>query len=148
MKPDCSEEDGLFTLTVTKPSGELSRPDAASYCGTGQRAPHVIVFSSDKMGEGDEELGRFLVQALINIIKETEPLPSHLIFYNSGIFLALDGSPLVPSLRELRELGVEILVCGTCLQHFGRKDDLRVGTISNMYAILETMTAAGHVVKP
>lgn len=148
MVPSCREEAGVAELTVVKRAGELEQPHAASYCGTGERLPHVIVFSSDRMGRGDDDLGEFLIKALVNIIQETVPLPSHLIFYNSGIFLTVEGSTLVGSLRELEEQGVKVLVCGTCVQHYGKTDAVRVGTISNMYDILGTMTAAGHVIKP
>lgn len=148
MSPRWTEENGVFTLTVAKPAGELAKPDAESYCRTDSRAGHVIVFASNRMGDGSDELGELLIKSLINIIAETSPLPSHIVFYNSGIFLAVEGSTLIDSLRELEKKGVRLLVCGTCLQYYGRTDSLRVGTISNMYEILQTMTDAGHVVKP
>ena len=100
------------------------------------------------MGRGSDELGEILVQALINIIEEVAPLPSHLVFYNSGIFLTCAGSPLIDALGRLEKKGVVILVCGTCVEHFDKKRDVRVGTISNMYTILETMTEAGHIIQP
>ena len=39
-------------------------------------------------------------------------------------------------------MGVEVLVCGTCLDYFGLKDKVAVGTVSNMYEILDSMLMA------
>ena len=55
---------------------------------------------------------------------------------------------MIDSLKELESRGVRILVCGTCLDYYGKKEQLRVGAISNMYDILETLTTAGHVIVP
>lgn len=148
MSPGCREENGVFTLTVAKPAGELTRPDAESYCQVNGRSGHVIVFASNRMGDGSDELGELLIKSFINIIGETEPLPSHIIFYNSGIFLTVEGSTLIDSLRDLEKRGVRVLVCGTCLQYYGRTDSVRVGTVSNMYEILQTMSSAGHLIRP
>jgi selenium metabolism protein YedF len=100
------------------------------------------------MGSGPDELGAILMKAFINTIREVTPLPSKLIFYNSGILLTAEGSPLVASIRELESAGVEVLVCGTCVNYYDKKDEIRVGTISNMYTILESLTAAGRIITP
>jgi hypothetical protein len=39
-----------------------------------------------------------------------------------------------------------MLTCGTCLGHYGLKDQVKIGEISNMYTIAETMLGAGKVV--
>ena len=44
-------------------------------------------------------------------------------------------------LQALRT-GVKILVCGTCLDYYKLKDNLKIGEISNMYDITEKMFAA------
>ena len=88
------------------------------------------------------------MKALVNTIKEVTPLPTAIIFYNSGILLAIDGSPLIDGLKELESSGVSIMVCGTCVNYYDKKDLVKVGTISNMYTILETMSAAATVIKP
>ena len=51
-------------------------------------------------------------------------------------------------LGALAEQGVEILTCGTCLDHFGIKDQLAVGEVTNMYVIVEKMEQAVRVVRP
>jgi selenium metabolism protein YedF len=147
MNPQCSEKEGVFTIIVRKNPQPLAHPDPAPYCGDNAR-PHVVVISGDKMGRGSDELGEILMKAFINTINETGPLPSHVVFYNSGILLTVEGSPVIESLRELELKGVVILICGTCADYFKKKEAIRVGTISNMYRILETLTAAGHIIQP
>jgi selenium metabolism protein YedF len=146
----CAVVGGLFTLTVAKSKADLVRTDTESYCASSPRpaGDHVFLIASDKMGSGSDELGTILMKAFINTIKEVKPLPSKIIFYNSGILLAAEDSPLVASIRELESAGVEVLVCGTCVNYYGKKDVIRVGTISNMYTILESLTAAGRIIKP
>ena len=100
------------------------------------------------MGVGDDDLGSILAKALINTIKEVEPLPESILFYNGGVFLALKDSPVVQPLQELSDRGVKILVCGTCLDFYGKKAEVGVGIVSNMYDILQALTDAGHVVMP
>jgi selenium metabolism protein YedF len=142
-----TEERGLFRLAVTKRSDELGSPDAASYCQT-PRQPHVICIRSNRMGAGAEELGEILMKAFVNTIREVSPRPSAVVLYNSGIFLAVAGSPVIEALKELEGMGVSVLVCGTCTNYYDKTDDVAVGTVSNMYDILETLTTAGHVVCP
>jgi len=147
-----TEKNGVFTLHVNKSSEELIKPDAASYCSPGatgnEAADNVIVISSDKMGTGPDELGSILIKAFVNTIKETKPLPKKIIFYNSGILLTAEGSPLIASLNELEKSGVAILVCGTCVNYFNKQNLIRAGIISNMYTILEALTEADKVIKP
>jgi selenium metabolism protein YedF len=143
------QDGGLFSLTVDNIGSPSASVDELTYCTEDDRnKPHVICFKSDAMGTGPAELGTILMKAFINSIKEVKPLPSHCVFYNTGVTLVAEGSPLVEPLRELSDMGVKIFVCGTCLDYFGIKDKIKVGTVSNMYTILETLTAAGHIIEP
>jgi hypothetical protein len=60
--------------------------------------------------------------------------------------LTLAGSDTLPTLFQLQERGVTLLVCGTCLSYFGKTDECRVGLVSNMYDISLTMLQASKVV--
>ena len=51
-------------------------------------------------------------------------------------------------LRALAEAGVEIMSCGTCLNHYGIADQLAVGDVTNMYVIVEKQLKAGVTVRP
>jgi len=71
-----------------------------------------------------------------------------MIFYNTGVKLALQGSETLDDIKELSAAGVEILVCGTCLNYFEVKDKLGVGVVSNMYDIAQTMSRASRLLTP
>ncbi|MBN2338997.1 MAG: sulfurtransferase-like selenium metabolism protein YedF, partial [Acidobacteria bacterium] len=98
------------------------------------------------MGRGDDVLGNILIRAFFHTLGEVEPRPDLLVFYNSGVKLAVEGSPVLEDLRELEEGGIRLLICGTCLGQYGLRDKVAVGEVSNMYAIAETLLGAGKVV--
>ena len=62
--------------------------------------------------------------------------------------LSCEGSESLEDLRQLEAMGVEILTCGTCLNHYGLTEKLGVGGITNMYEITEKMCGARTIVKP
>jgi selenium metabolism protein YedF len=108
--------------------------------------PLVLVVSADIMGQGEAELGNILVRGFFHTLGEVEPLPQTIIFFNSGVKLACEGSPVLDDLCALEDAGIELLVCGTCLGYFELNEKLSVGQVSNMYDIAETMLSAGKVV--
>jgi selenium metabolism protein YedF len=110
-------------------------------------APLLLV-ASEQMGRGSDELGAILMRAFFHTLTETSPLPAMAIFYNGGVKLACQGSPVLDDLKTLEAAGVEILACGTCLGFFDLKAQLAVGRISNMYEIAEALLNAPRVVAP
>lgn len=105
----------------------------------------VIIFGSDVLGSGSQELGKVLMKSYIYAVLEGEDIPQAAIFLNRGIFLTIEGSDVLDDLKKLEKRGVEILSCGTCLEFFERKEKLAVGGITNMYTITEKMAAADKV---
>jgi intracellular sulfur oxidation DsrE/DsrF family protein len=77
-------------------------------------------------------------------VAEQVERPDIIIFYNTGVKLAVQDSEVLEDLKALSDKGVEILVCGTCLNFFGIKEKLGVGIVSNMYDIASTMSRAGR----
>jgi intracellular sulfur oxidation DsrE/DsrF family protein len=71
-----------------------------------------------------------------------------MIFINSGVKLTTVDEEAVDAVTMLAERGVEVLSCGTCLQHFGLEQDLKVGKVSNMFEVIETLSAATKVISP
>ncbi len=100
------------------------------------------------MGSGDDDLGKLLIKGYINTIDQLETLPQEIICYNSGVTLATKGSDSGQSLKRIEGLGVKISVCGTCVDFFGLKDNLEVGTITNMLYIAGKLAGSSIVVKP
>ena len=108
----------------------------------------VIYINSDVMGVGDEELGKTLMDAFLKTMVVADPQPRKLIFVNSAVKLAVEGSEVVGYIKEMEKKGVEALSCGTCLNFYGIKEKLQVGVISNMYDIIESLMEADKVVSP
>ncbi|HNY65223.1 MAG TPA: sulfurtransferase-like selenium metabolism protein YedF [Deltaproteobacteria bacterium] len=109
--------------------------------------PVVVVFASDVMGRGNDELGAVLMRAFIHTLAEGASRPDTMIFMNTGVKLAVEGSEVLPDLKALAGKGAKILACGTCLGFFELKDRLGVGVVSNMYDIAEAMLGAGKLVQ-
>ena len=108
----------------------------------------VVVLASATMGAGEEELGEILMKGFIYALSQQEELPATILLYNGGAKISCEESPSLEDLRSLEAQGVEILTCGTCLNHYGLTDKLKVGDVTNMYVIAEKMTQADLIVKP
>ena len=108
----------------------------------------VVVISSNQMGSGSEELGKALLKGFLYALSQQEELPATILFYNGGAFMTCQDSPALEDLKGMEAQGVEILTCGTCLNHYGLADRLQVGGVTNMYVIAEKMTQADRIVKP
>jgi selenium metabolism protein YedF len=108
----------------------------------------VVALSDNHMGRGDDILGDVLIRAFLHTLTELRPLPSTIICYNAGVKLAAKDSATLEDLQQLVKAGVDIIVCGTCANYFGLTGQIAAGRISNMYEIVETMAAAGRLVRP
>ncbi|MBI4722213.1 MAG: sulfurtransferase-like selenium metabolism protein YedF [Candidatus Stahlbacteria bacterium] len=106
----------------------------------------VVFIASDTIGSGSDELGSILMKVLFPTLCEVEPKPVKLIFMNSGVKLTVEGSEVLGSLVKLAKVGVELLICGTCLDYFGLKDKVKVGRVSNFYEITESLLKADKVI--
>ena len=141
----------VITVTEDKLQGqadEKKEETAEAACIPDARDNTVVVISSDKMGEGEEELGKVLIKGYIYALTQLETLPKTILFYNKGAYLTCEGSASLEDLKSLEAQGVEIFTCGTCLNYYGLSEKLQVGSVTNMYVIADTMAKAGKVVKP
>jgi len=147
-----SIEGGVWTLTVTKITGEIIQANVEEYCTTSishfEKGNFIIAVASDKMGEGDDELGHLLMNNFIKAIKDMDKLPQKMVFYNKGVTLAIRSSSVIDDLRDLEGMGVELLLCATCVSHFKLEANIGAGILSNMYVIADVMASAGNIVKP
>lgn len=108
----------------------------------------VAVISSETMGRGDDELGKVLMKAFIHTLIQADELPSKMLFYNSGVKLASVDSEVLDDLKNLTDAGVEVLLCGTCVNFFNLSGNTGTGKITNMFEILTVMSSAGRLIKP
>ena len=137
-----------FSMNGSETVNSGEKPDAAICEPIDTENNIVVVLASDEMGIGDEKLGHILMKGFVYALTEREQLPQTVLLYNRGAFLSVEGSQSLADLKLLETQGVEILTCGTCLNHYGLSDKLGVGSATNMYAIAEKMMQASLIVKP
>lgn len=130
-----SEDESYYYIDIYKGQVELDgEVDKDKYL-----KDMVIAITADTMGKGNEELGKILIKSFVYTVSETPPYPKTMVFYNGGVRLTCQGSPVLDDLIRLEDKGVEIISCGTCLDFLELKDKLKVGSISNMYTIYEKL---------
>ena len=131
---DIRQDGKDFYLTMTpntNPVAEICKP--MSY---GNR---VILMTKDHLGEGSEELGRNLMKTFWVCMLEADVKPSKIYFINSSVKMVVNDSVHLENIKKLADLGVEIAACGICLDYYGVKEELGVGSITNMYAITDAI---------
>lgn len=106
----------------------------------------VILITREGMGSGDLPLQQKLLQTYATLLIENQSLPAAICFYADGVKLVVEGSPLLDPLSRLEEQGVRLIVCATCLKHYGLSDKVRVGIAGGMGDILEAQVRAGKVI--
>jgi selenium metabolism protein YedF len=142
-----------YQVTIPVPAGQgQQNAEAAVDCADCQsdapRSGTVVVISSRTMGQGSEELGALLMKGFLFALTKQDVLPKTVLFYNSGAYLTCQGSESLEDLKTLEAEGVEILTCGTCLNYYQLTEQLAVGSVTNMYAIVEAQMKAASILKP
>lgn len=135
---EVEEKEGTYHIHITK-EGMVTQD-------TNLTKGLVYLITSDQVGRGDGELGALLMRSLVYTLTESETAPGTIIFMNAGVKLACEGSPVLTDLINLEKKGTEIWACGTCLDFYRLKEKLCVGTVSNMYAIVERLNTAAKVI--
>lgn len=143
-----SEKLGEKEYKVTIKMQGVPAVDAEVVCTPDQKGDLIVVVSSDRMGTGNDELGKALIKGFIYAVTQLDTLPKKMLFYNGGATLTTEESDSIEDLKSLEAQGVEILTCGTCLDYYHLKDKLVVGGVTNMYSIVESMVEAGKIIRP
>lgn len=144
---DSTREGSKICFTssgISNMSGDFTPACSVSSGGS----DYVVVINGLTMGRGSDELGGILLKAFISTLSQSDKLPSHIIFYNDGVKCATEGSGFLEALRLMECAGTMIVVCGTCVEYYGVKEQISVGAISNMYKIVEVIQSASKVVYP
>ena len=139
--------DAEYKVTIEM-EGAPAADGAEAVCAPDARDNTVVVVSSDRMGSGNDELGKVLIKGFIFAVTQLDELPKTMLFYNGGATLTTEDSDSLDDLKSLEAQGVTIKTCGTCLNYYGLTEKLKVGEVTNMYDIVETMAKASKVVKP
>jgi selenium metabolism protein YedF len=106
----------------------------------------MVMCATDRMGFGDDALGKKLMVNFLRTLKEMGPDLWRLVFVNNGVKLTIDDSEVLDDLKSLEHGGLKILVCGTCLNHFNLLERKQVGETTNMLDIVTAMQLVDKVI--
>ncbi len=143
------ESDDKITMEVSDSTGEITKIEekVENYCDISNKSVVAIV-KSDVIGSDEKELGRLLMHSFLKTLPSVtdEFTIKKAVFLNKGVTLACEGSEFVKALQELESCGFELFVCGTCLDYFNLKSNIKVGNISNMMEIINTIKEADKTI--
>ena len=137
-----------FKVTVVMAGAVVTETKEEVTCMPDKRDNTVVVVASDRMGDGNDALGKVLIKGFLFAVSQLDTLPKKILFYNGGATLTCEGSDSLEDLKNMEAQGVEILTCGTCLDYYGLKEKLAVGSVTNMYVIVESMAEASNIIRP
>lgn len=98
----------------------------------------LLIIGSDTMGK-DEDLGKILMKGFFDTIKVTKEIPHTIFLLNAAVKLSTLNEDIIPILKDLETMGVEIFSCGTCLKHYNLESELKVGYRGTSNHIVEGM---------
>ena len=136
------ENGSEFKLTARREGSAVSADPAPRPQG---KARLAVLVAGKTLGREDKELGEVLIKGFLGTLSKLETPPVVLALMNEGVKLALPDASTCDHLKDLERAGTKILVCGTCTNHFGVTERVGVGTVSNMFEILEAVTGADKV---
>jgi selenium metabolism protein YedF len=106
----------------------------------------TFIVDSEGLGKGDDKLGALLMANFLRLLAESAQKPAKIGFWNTGVKLCCEGSPVLAHLGKLAEQGVEIVACTTCLEYFNLVDKLKIGKPTTMAKSIETIMGSDTVV--
>ncbi len=106
----------------------------------------VLLVTNNGMGHGDEVLQHKLMATHLKLLDDSNTLPAAICFYTAGVKLVTTGSPVLDILRALEAKGVHLIICSTCLNHYGLQDQVEVGVVGGMTDIIEAQWRADKVI--
>jgi hypothetical protein len=109
-------------------------------------ASTVLMLTRDGFGSAEPALQHALMGKYLGLLLAGGLTPRALCFVTEGVQLACAGSPVLEELRRLGERGCRLLVCTTCLEFYGLKDQVRAGTACGMPDILNAQMEATKVI--
>lgn len=135
MKAEKAAMGAPITQEMESPEVKMPTPVMPAQ-GVGDK---VLLLTKDYLGEGSEELGRNLMKSFLYVLTEADVKPKAIYCINSAVNMLVTGSDHLDNLTALEAAGVTIAGCGICLDFYGVKDKVQVGTITNLYAITESL---------
>ncbi len=131
------KEDKYWKVKIVK--GYVCEPESKDSGVMSQESAKpelLLIVGTDTMGK-EEELGKILMKAFFETMKVTKETPHTIFFLNAGVKLTTINEDLIPILKEIEAMGVEIFSCGTCLKHYNLESELKLGYRGTTNHIIE-----------
>lgn len=109
-------------------------------------ASTAILVTKNGMGSAEPSLQQELLSKYLQLLFENGQLPGAICFYTDGVKLVVEGSPVLETLQFLEAKGVHLIICQTCLRHFGLTDQVKVGIVGGMGDIILAQMKAAKVI--
>ncbi len=106
----------------------------------------MFVISGDGLGRGDEGLGRRLMVKFVRQFAGDGAPAARGRVLQRGREPCCHRRRVADALKTLEADGVDLIACGTCLDHFRIRDKIVAGRVSDMREIVTTMAASEKVV--
>ena len=113
---------------------------------TPNKSNTVILVTHNGMGHADLALQHKLIQTYFKLLDASNTLPAVICFYTEGVKLVTTGSPVLDVLRTLETKGVHLVICSTCLNHYGLEKEVEIGIVGGMTDIIEAQWRADKVI--
>ncbi len=108
-----------------------------------------LYLSSDCLGGGtDEVLGKKLLLLFLEKLAGSDVRVDLIGCVNGAVKLTTGEGVGLESLKALQGRGSRIASCGTCLDHLGLRDSLKIGEVGSMDMTVQAMAIADRVIRP
>lgn len=141
-KSSSKKQDENFCVNIEKNANTSLNQDKSNLKIVEER--QTILIKTSFLGIGDDSLGSTLMKGFIFTLTQSKPLPKKVMFLNSGVKLTTENEETVKNLQILEKEGTEIVSCGTCLDFYNLKDKLKVGSVGNMYDIVDSLNQSSN----
>jgi len=146
-----SLEPGMWLIAALKKGAAAATAQPEEVAAPLARDPEtmktLLMIISPVFGSGDDELGKLLMKKFLATLPEIGKSLWRIVLLNGGVTLALTDSHVLTELRELEAAGVDVFVCGACLEHFSHVSQKAVGEITNMLDVVTSMQVADKVIR-
>ncbi len=136
-------EDGAEFPSILK--DETSSKTNSSSDSTNGKT--LVIIPSEFFGVGDDELGSRLMENFLATLPELGESLWKVVLLNGGVKLSAQPGKSLDALQNLEKSGIEILVCGTCLEFFTLTSQKQVGQSTNMLDIVTSIDLASKVIR-
>jgi len=143
-------ESALWAVTGSAGAACAACAEADSIIeNAGERSRRTLVFlSSEFLGSGNDELGAKLMANFLLTLPEMGENLWRIVMVNGGVKLTSTPGRALDALKKLEASGVSLLVCGTCLEHYGLLDQKQAGETTNMLDIVTSLDLADKIIRP